>query len=223
MERNAQDGGAGRQLRVGLVGADPLRTLGLQALLEGNPQISVVSGDMGSTLRNKALDIVLLGASPVDRLFDLIATLRGFRPDLRIIVLGKDVDPEHVEQVISVGAMGYLSETANQREILMAIQEVFDGSVWAPRRVLSRLINHASHPAASDASSGAQFTARELDVLNLLVAGSSNREIGKVLGIGERTVKSHIGRLMRKTGVQNRIALSMHAINKSLVRVNGLP
>jgi DNA-binding NarL/FixJ family response regulator len=51
----------------------------------------------------------------------------------------------------------------------------------------------------------------------MLVGGRSNKEIGAPLGIGERTVKAHVGRLMHKIGVQNRIALSVHAITHSLV------
>jgi DNA-binding NarL/FixJ family response regulator len=54
-------------------------------------------------------------------------------------------------------------------------------------------------------------------VLELLVAGRSNKEIGSVLGIEERTVKAHVAKLMRKVGVQNRIALSVHAITHNLV------
>ena len=61
------------------------------------------------------------------------------------------------------------------------------------------------------------FTDREKEVLELLVAGRSNKEIGIVLGIEERTVKAHVAKLMRKVGVQNRIALSVHAITHSLV------
>jgi DNA-binding NarL/FixJ family response regulator len=62
------------------------------------------------------------------------------------------------------------------------------------------------------------FTDREKEVLELLVAGRSNREIGQALQIEERTVKAHVAKLMRKVGVQNRIALSVHAITHSLVR-----
>jgi len=61
------------------------------------------------------------------------------------------------------------------------------------------------------------FTDREKEVLELLVAGRSNKEIGAVLGIEERTVKAHVAKLMRKVGVQNRIALSVHAITHNLV------
>ncbi len=61
------------------------------------------------------------------------------------------------------------------------------------------------------------FTDREKEVLKMLVRGQSNKEIGAPLGIGERTVKAHVAKLMRKVGVQNRIALSVHAITHSLV------
>ena len=62
----------------------------------------------------------------------------------------------------------------------------------------------------------ATFTDREKEVLELLIAGRSNKEIGSPLGIGERTVKAHVAKLMRKVGVQNRIALSVHALTHSL-------
>jgi len=61
------------------------------------------------------------------------------------------------------------------------------------------------------------FTDREKEVLEMLVAGQSNKEIGAPLGIRERTVKAHVAKLMRKVGVHNRIALSVHAITHSLV------
>jgi DNA-binding NarL/FixJ family response regulator len=91
----------------------------------------------------------------------------------------------------------------------MAIEMVRDGSVWAPRRVLSQLLDR--QPGFSGtASAPPKFTPRELQVLELLRAGRSNREIGLALGIDISTVKAHIGRLLRKVGVNNRIALTIH-------------
>jgi DNA-binding NarL/FixJ family response regulator len=60
------------------------------------------------------------------------------------------------------------------------------------------------------------LTDREQQVLDLILAASSNREIARELGIEERTVKAHVGRLMRKSGVDNRLELSMRALNGSL-------
>ena len=218
MMAGGTDRGRTHPLRVGLVAADPLRVLGFQALFENNPQVKIVAAaEIADVLRDKTLDIVLLGAPP-NQLFELIASLRGFRPELRIIVMGSSGDQEYIRRVIGAGARGYLQDSAAESEILMALQEVFDGSVWAPRRVLSRLIDQANLPERREPPPAhGRFTARELEVLELLVHGASNREIGKALNIEERTVKSHLASLMRKVGVQNRIALTMHALNQDVM------
>jgi DNA-binding NarL/FixJ family response regulator len=68
-----------------------------------------------------------------------------------------------------------------------------------------------------------RLTAREKQVLEMLVEGRSNKEIGNPLGIEERTVKAHVAKLMHKVGVKNRVALSVHAVRHSLVSASGLP
>jgi DNA-binding NarL/FixJ family response regulator len=84
--------------------------------------------------------------------------------------------------------------------------------------VLSIFIERVSCTSGRILPAGApSFTDREKEVLELLVGGRSNKEIGSPLGIGERTVKAHVAKLMRKVGVQNRIALSAHALKNSLV------
>src|SRR5579883_393564 len=101
---------------------------------------------------------------------------------------------------------------------LQATRIVNQGSVWAPRRVLSMFIERvSSSPGRIFPAGRVTFTDREKEVLEMLVAGRSNKEIGAALGIEERTVKAHVAKLMRKVGVQNRIALSVHAITHSLV------
>jgi DNA-binding NarL/FixJ family response regulator len=75
----------------------------------------------------------------------------------------------------------------------------------------------SSSAARTRPAGHATFTDREQEVLEMLVEGRSNKEIGAPLGIGERTVKAHVAKLLRKIGVQNRIALSVHAVTHSLV------
>jgi DNA-binding NarL/FixJ family response regulator len=74
-----------------------------------------------------------------------------------------------------------------------------------------------SAPSRMFPAGRASFTDREKQVLELLIAGRSNKEIGSPLGFGERTVKAHVAKLLRKAGVQDRIALSVHALTHSLV------
>ena len=88
--------------------------------------------------------------------------------------------------------------------------------MWAPRRILSTLIERVSSSPVTPAARR-DFTNREQQVLALLVAGCPNKEMNLPLGIGVRAVKAPVAKLMHKVGVQNRIALSMHAIADSLI------
>jgi DNA-binding NarL/FixJ family response regulator len=146
-----------------------------------------------------------------------MASLKGTRPDLRVIVTGSGEEGT-ILQALVAGAKGYVHEAASPAEFVEAVRIVSQGSVWASRRVISLFIERVSSaPGRVFPAGRVTFTDREKEVLELLVAGRSNKEIGSPLGIGERTVKAHVAKLMRKVGVQNRIALSVHAFTHSLV------
>ena len=138
---------------------------------------------------------------------------------MKLIVLGLEEDHAHIQRVIGAGAKGYLTHRAKESEIRLAIDIVQDGSIWAPRKVLARLLESTATAEAARAKTGGEIklTEREAQVLRLLVAGQPNREIAEALGIDVITVKAHVGRLMRKVGVDNRIALSMQAVNQGLI------
>jgi DNA-binding NarL/FixJ family response regulator len=164
--------------------------------------------------------MIMLGnrTSGGNSVFDVMASLKAVRPGLRIIVSGTGADDEAILKALAAGAKGYVDEGASAAEFVQAIRVVHQGSVWAPRRVMSIFIDRVtSSPGKIFPAGRVNFTDREKEVLELLVAGRSNREIGQALTIEERTVKAHVAKLMRKVGVQNRIALSVHAITHSLV------
>jgi DNA-binding NarL/FixJ family response regulator len=195
--------------RVGVVATDPLRVLGLKAIFREAMQLEIVHLSIPGALDDGDLCLVLIDAECTPHLFELIATFRQVHPQLKLIVLGNELRQEFIERVIGAGAKGYLSLAAQEPEIRMAIEMVRDGSVWAPRKVLSRLLDKQRNAAGSPDASP-KFTTREHEVLTLLRAGQPNREIALALGIDEGTVKAHIGRLMRKVGVNNRTALTVH-------------
>ncbi len=176
--------------------------------------MSVSLADIGGL---QSIDLVLLSNCRGQSLFDLMASLKATRPDLRILVTGSG-DEETILKSIIAGAKGYVNEAASPAEFVQAVQVVSQGSVWAPRHVFSMFIERVSSASDRTFPAGrATFTERENEVLELLVGGRSNKEIGSPLGIGERTVKAHVAKLMRKVGVQNRLALSVHALTHSLV------
>ncbi len=205
-------------IRIAVVESDPLRFVGFRALFDSEPDFELVSAALPDITVMQDIDLVLLGNRNGQNLFDVMASLKAARPDLKIIVTGAGMDEETILKAIASGSKGYVDEAASASEFVQAIRIVHPGSVWAPRRVLSMFIERVSSaPGRIFPAGRVTFTDREKEVLEMLVAGRSNKEIGSALGIEERTVKAHVAKLMRKVGVQNRIALSVHAITHSLV------
>jgi len=207
-------------IRVAMIESDPLRFIGLRACLGSESGFELSSTSLSETAAQQNIDLVLLGNHAGSNLFEVVATLKAARPDLRLIVMGAGMDEENILKAIASGAKGYVDEAAEPTEFAQAFRVVSQGSVWAPRRVLSLFIERVSNsPGRIFPAGRVCFTHREKEVLEMLVAGRSNKEIGAPLGIAERTVKAHVAKLMRKVGVQSRIALSVHAITNSLVFV----
>jgi DNA-binding NarL/FixJ family response regulator len=205
-------------VRVGLLSLDPLRMLGLETILSEKERLEVVALSEPGSVELGEFALVVIDAGCTEHLLELVGGFRRRYPKLKLIVVGMETDQDYIQRVIGSGAKGYLTHLANEAEIKMAVEIVLDGSVWAPRKVLAKLIDKAGATEAGPAAVKApKITAREDEVLRLLVAGRPNRDIGRAMGIDEGTVKAHVGRLMRKMGVENRIALTMLAVEKKLV------
>jgi DNA-binding NarL/FixJ family response regulator len=202
---------------VAIIEDDPIRLVGLRSLLDATSSIRLTATSIGDIATHQNLDILLLRNSGI-RVLETVATLRVIRPELRIVVTGIGVDNETILKVIASGAKGYVDEAAPTPDLVQAIHTVHSGSVWFPRRVISMLIERSRGLLGSKLPiTSSCLTSREKQVLEMLVEGRSNKEIGTPLGIEERTVKAHVAKLMRKVGVKNRIELSVHAISHSLV------
>src|SRR5580658_5991203 len=199
-------------VRIGLLDFEPLRVTGLIEILAARSNFSVVSTDLSSAFRKPDFDLILLLARRHTESFILLGRLKVRYPRIKAIVMSTDSDDEAVVNAISAGAKGWLEETASPDQVLQAIDVVLSGSIWAPRKVLSKLVDRALGNAPLPLRKRfPRFTEREAEVLQQLVLARSNREIAQALSIREQTVKSYVARLMRKVGVDNRIALSMEA------------
>jgi DNA-binding NarL/FixJ family response regulator len=209
-------------LKLGLVATDPLRILGLQTIfsedgVKGAP-VEIIPLSVPGALDASGVSLILIDAACTDHIFELLATFRRTRPHLRLIVLGLEEDHEYIQRIIGAGAKGYLAHTAKPSEVRLAIEIVQDGSAWAPRKVLANLLDLSSaEERRAAAVDEPKFTEREAEVLRLLVEGHPNRVIAGELGIDLATVKKHVGALMRKVGVKNRIALSVQVVNRKLL------
>lgn len=210
-------------IRVGVVAGEPIRLEGLTSVFEREPEFgqSQLLPDIGSLdalLADLELEYLVVDLNSGIRGIEMLKEIRRQRPSLRLIVIGPAGNDTLVIDSIIAGARAYLDLTAGPRVVREAIEVVVSGSIWAPRRLLSRLIDRLLRATEGDSNPmGPRLTAREHQVMDLILLARSNREIARALGIEERTVKAHVGRLMRKTGAENRIDLSMKALNGLLL------
>jgi DNA-binding NarL/FixJ family response regulator len=205
-------------IRVTVLESDPVRFLGLRTILAPQPDIQIRTGNVASVLDGPQNELVLMAAHRGAAFYAGMSALKAGRPDICIIVTGPGNHDDDILRAVSAGAKGYVSEEASGEEFKKAIREVYAGSVWIPRRVLARFIQRVTISLRRvEPRSETRISDREREVLRLLVSGCSNREIANELGIIERTVKAHVAQLLRKVGVTNRIALSVHAVTHSLL------
>lgn len=214
-------------IRIGVVAVEPIRLAGLTSIFDlpaeqGQPQLLPVVGALPDLLADQTLGYLVFDLHASRDGLEALESVRRLRPMLRLIVIGPEGDEELVLNSIVAGARAFLDLTAGPEVVRQAVNVVTSGSIWAPRKLLSRLIDRLLNvPDTSLTNADLQLTAREQQVLELILLARSNREIARVLGIEERTVKAYVGRLMKKTGADNRIKLSMSALNRSLVTREG--
>jgi DNA-binding NarL/FixJ family response regulator len=207
---------------IGVVAADSLRSMGLVAILEETAGVGAYPLKLDEVCSAPDLDLVLLDLQePLDVILHTITHIRRERPSLKPVVMGEPLTPDQIQSVIGAGAKGFLLRSAGVSEISMAIEIILDGSIWAPRKVLARLVEAGTAGAENLASPPTQqesieemITGREREVLHLLMNGRSNREIAAAMGIEQATVKAHLGRMLRKTRAKNRVELTLRAMEE---------
>jgi two-component system NarL family response regulator len=129
----------------------------------------------------------------------------------RIVVLTTFDGDDDIYRALQAGAKGYLLKGMDLAELSEAIRTVHAGRTRIPPRVAEKL---------AERMSGATLTAREMEVLRLIVAGKSNKDIGNALFISEATVKTHVNSLLSKMGVEDRTQAATTALQRGLVHLD---
>ncbi|WP_018680464.1 response regulator [Actinokineospora enzanensis] len=183
--------------------------LGLGALLQSVPGVRVVGeadGGAAAMASARALqpDVVVMDLHMTD-LDGVAATERITRayPGVGVLVLTMDDGDDRVFAAVRAGASGYLLKTAGQDEIVRAIHAVADGEIIFGSPVAAKVrALFAATPAPRTELCG--LTARELEVLTMMVRGEGNATIARDLVVSPKTVRNHITRIFRKLGVRDR-------------------
>lgn len=192
-------------IRVIVVDDHPIVCAGLARLIGAESDIEVVAtaldGARGVELFLELQPDVLLtdlSMQPLDGV-DTTRRLLARQPDARILVLAATADPPHVLAAIDAGALGFLLKDSEPEAIVQGIRAAARGESPLDPRLAATLVRDRHTRRV-----GVKLTDREAEVLRLAARGMLNKQIGRVLGIGEKTVKAHLGRVYERLGVTNR-------------------
>ncbi len=203
-------------IRVILVDDHPVVRFGLAAIIGLQPDMIVVaeagSGEEACTVCAKQpadvvlMDLRLPGLSGVEA----IRAIRKSYPKLHFIVLTTYDGDEDIHKALEAGAHAYILKGMSHNELVNAIRTVHSGLKYIPASVSKSLAERPPH---------SELSARELEVLELIVKGHSNREIGEVLGISEATVKWHVNIILSRLNVSDRTQATVAALQRGIVHL----
>jgi two-component system response regulator NreC len=168
--------------------------------------------------REKPPDILVLDLSMTD--LDGISVTRRLKqkyPNLRILILTLHEDEALLREAIKAGAAGYILKKAAETELLSAIQVVQRGDLYVDPAMLRTLLGEIPQPQQPHATSTETLTSREAEVLNLIVEGYTNRQIGEHLSISVRTVEGHRANISDKLGLHSRLELVRYAREHGMI------
>jgi two-component system nitrate/nitrite response regulator NarL len=197
---------------------------GLAAMLrQAGPDTEVLqAGDGAEGVRlaetHQDLDAVFLDLEMpgVDGM-SAVPELGRRRPDLPVIVLSSSEDPMDVKRALALGALGYVPKSAAPQTLLSALALVLSGNVYVPPLMLNAAVLASGASGANGNGTRAALTERQLEVLRLLSDGLSNKEIGRALGLSDKTVKVHITTIFKTLNVVNRTQAASAARREALL------
>jgi DNA-binding NarL/FixJ family response regulator len=158
-------------------------------------------------------DVVLMDLlMPVMDGITAIQKIRQEMPNVEVVALTSVLEDASVVGAVKAGAIGYLLKDTEADELRRAIKAAAEGQVQLSPQAASRLVREIRAPESPE-----KLTDREIEVLRLLAAGLSNKEIARELTIGEKTVKTHVSNILSKLNLLSRTQAALHAVRIGLV------
>ena len=210
-------------IRILIVDDHPVVRYGVKHILDSEADIEVV-GDLDGI---DGIDAVLTRLEPEVVLLDLelgdiqgvdaLRQLRDVAPDLKVIVYTSHDEEEYIIQAAELGVDGYLLKGSPKEEIVSAVRSVSDGGSAIESAVAAKLVHHMNKRSARAKLPAISFSKREKQVLELLAAGKTNRDIGTALFISESTVKFHVHAILSKLDATNRTEAVSIAVQQGVI------
>ena len=207
---------AAKPIRILIVDDHPIMRFGIAAILNAQADMQVVAqaGTAADAVRMFSAerpDLTLMDLRLPDKSgVEAIRAIQAMSPKSRIVVLTTYEGDEDIHQALEAGAQGYLIKGMPHDALVKALYRVHAGHKYLPRVVSEAL---------SSRMPGSHLSQREQEVLQLMFAGKSNREIAEELGIKEATVKSHVSVILMRLNVSDRTQAVVEGLKRGLVHL----
>lgn len=216
---------ANKQISVALVDDHVLIRAGLSQIINKNDGLNVIlqasnGAEFLSQLKNEPVDVVLLDIDmPVMDGKATLEILRKEQPELKVIMLTVHDHNSFIVNMMEAGAHGYLLKDTQPEEVIRAIRGVIDDGLYFNDRVSRALLGKISQPKSThSALTQDSLNQRELDVLSLICAEKTTREIADHLFLSPKTIEGYRKSLLEKTGAKNVAGLVLYALRYGIVK-----
>ncbi|MHB1132074.1 MAG: response regulator [Chloroflexota bacterium] len=225
----------GEKIKIMIADDHPIFRQGLRGILAAEPDMEVVAetadGNQAIELsRSLSLDVLLIDAHlPGKDGIEVARTVKMHSPSTGIVLMTAQDDEEQLFQAIKVGAAGYYLKDIDPPVLLEALRRVSNGeylineSVLTKPLVASRVLKQFRDLAMAGQDVEPLFvplSAREIEVLEYIARGNSNKEIARALKISDQTVKNHITSILRKLAVNDRTQAVVYALRHGWIKMN---
>lgn len=224
-------------IRVIIIDEQPLFRCGIRSTLEHMGDCVVIGESTDSTdalelARTGSPDVVIIdaGLTATDAL-ETVRQMRHLAPQMAIIVLTPSEDEERLFQAIKVGAAAYYTRNIKPDELADAVRKVSHGEylinddVLSKPQLASRVLKSFRELAVEEEETATKdlyspLSTREVEILDYIARGNSNKEIAKSLKISDQTVKNHITSILKKLSVNDRTAAVVHALRHGWIKMH---
>lgn len=213
-------------LRILLVDDHVLFRKGIASLLTGREDVTIVGeasdGDEAVILAQQTIpDVILMDVNmPRQNGIETVKIIKREMPHIHIVMLTVSDDDNDLFEAIKSGAKGYLLKNLEPQELYGMLDRLRQGEAPISGAMAAKILREFQYPEHNQTKKGDtvdELTAREVEVLEQVVTGASNKEIADTLHITENTVKIHLRNILEKLHVQNRIQAAVYAVREGLV------
>jgi len=224
----------GKKISVMLVDDHPLFRQGLRRVIEAEDDMEVIievgDGEEALRLAKKMVpDVIMMDVNiPTMNGLQVTRSLKSSLPNIGVIMLTAYHDDEQIFHAIKAGAGAYYPKDVTPRKLIEAIRQVsqgnyvIDDNVLAKSQVASWLLKQFEQISSFGGSPDEMFvplSPREMEILQLIARGYSNKEVAHELGISRQTVKNHMTSILRKLSVNDRTQAALYALRRGWIRL----